>query len=703
MTLAILLGIVAQVPSTPYSWRNVEIVGGGFVSGIITHPRAKDVVYARTDIGGAYRLDPKSRRWIPIQDWLTRKDWNLYGVESIALDPADPNKVYIAAGTYTNDWGGNGAILRSNDRGKNWKRTDLPFKNGGNEDGRSIGERLVVDPNDSQVLYFGTRHNGLWRSIDEGATWSQLDSFPITGRTKGIGIGWVVFDPAMNRGVSPSKTIYVGPAVKGQPIYRSVNAGKTWVALEGCPSGMIPHHALFDTKRRLVMTYGNGPGPNGVSAGAVWRFDPGDGSWTDISPIKMSETEHFGYAGLTIDALHPGTYMVSTLDRWGRDTVFRSVDFGAHWTSLADQAIRDSSGAPFLKWNRKEAEFGHWIGDVEIDPFNANRAWYVTGATIWCTEDLLNADKDLPTHWHVAAQGLEECAVLDLISPPAGAHVISAVGDVGGYTHSKFFGNPEQGMWLNPLMNTIDDLDFAENVPHTIVRVGHGSEQHGAISHNQGKSWTPFTGPVQGADGGSVAIAANAKTIVWSTRGSVYASTDEGVTWSVADTNGIRGRVVSDRVDSSLFYLVSESDGAVAVSKDGGRSFASTGLSLGAKSGKPVPVFGHRGHILFATTRGVMISKDGGLTANLVNGPTNAEQVTVGKSLSAYPTLYVIGEIGGHEGVFRSTNEGRTWTQINDAQSGFGTMNNICGDPKVFGRVYLGTNGRGVLVADPRK
>src|SRR5512142_2064943 len=60
--------------SVSYTWKNVQIVGGGFVPGIIFHPTAKGVRYARTDMGGAYRWNDNTKRWDPILDWIPYKD-----------------------------------------------------------------------------------------------------------------------------------------------------------------------------------------------------------------------------------------------------------------------------------------------------------------------------------------------------------------------------------------------------------------------------------------------------------------------------------------------------------------------------------------------------------------------------------------------------------------------------------------------------
>src|ERR1700722_811874 len=75
--------------SVPYVWRNVEIVGGGFVSGIVFSPKQSNLIYARTDIGGAYRWNPSTRRWIQLTDWVSQAESNLLGIESLAADPTD--------------------------------------------------------------------------------------------------------------------------------------------------------------------------------------------------------------------------------------------------------------------------------------------------------------------------------------------------------------------------------------------------------------------------------------------------------------------------------------------------------------------------------------------------------------------------------------------------------------------------------------
>ena len=111
--------------SQEYRFDNVKIAGGGgFVPGIIYNPTEEGLVYLRTDMGGAYIRNKETLEWEPITDWVSPDEWNLLGIESLATDPVETNRVYIAAGTYTNSWTNmNGYICRSDDYGKTWERT----------------------------------------------------------------------------------------------------------------------------------------------------------------------------------------------------------------------------------------------------------------------------------------------------------------------------------------------------------------------------------------------------------------------------------------------------------------------------------------------------------------------------------------------------------------------------------------------------
>jgi hypothetical protein len=246
-------------------WRNVAMGGGGFVTGIIFHPREKNLMYARTDVGGAYRRDAATQKWIPITDWIGAADNNLAGIESIAVDPSDAKRVYLAAGTYSR---GNAAILRADDQGKTFKRTDVPFKMGGNETGRANGERLAVDPNDGTILFFGSRAAGLWKSADRGAIWNKVEGFPNIssaqtspaasntttnaqargggfGQQQAVGIVSVVFDSSSGRFGSPTPVLFAAASTPGTNFFRSADGGLTWQAVANQLIGLRPNHAIL--------------------------------------------------------------------------------------------------------------------------------------------------------------------------------------------------------------------------------------------------------------------------------------------------------------------------------------------------------------------------------------------------------------------------------------------------------------------------
>ncbi|OEJ32680.1 RICIN domain-containing protein [Streptomyces subrutilus] len=673
----------------PYVWNNAQVVGGGYVTGLVFNPREKGLLYARTDMGGAYRWDPAAEQWIPLTDWVGEKDWNLLGIDSLATDPVDPNRFYAAAGTYTNGWAGNAELLRSTDRGRTFQRTALPFKLGANEHGRGAGERLAVDPADNGTLLLGTRKNGLWRSTDHGVTWGQVSSFPVKdGASSGAGIAFVTYGPV------GSKTVYVGVADKSTSLYRSTDGGTTWQAVSGQPTGEMPQHGVVSGDGSLYLAYANSIGD--ATAGSVWKYTPAGGAWKNISPSQGN----YGFSGLAVDPRNPSTVMVTTLHRWWpQDELYRSTDGGTTWKAQAAKSERDASAAPYVGTG-----IGHWMTALAIDPFNSGHVLYGTGSGIWRSKDANATDTGGTSHWVVGSRGLEETSLMDAVAPPGGATVISAMGDLGGFRHDSLTKVPA-GRLDNPMMITSTDIDFAQSHPSLMVRVGRGGKQDGAYSTDGGSTWNGFTSePVGSADSGRVALSADGSAIVWTEAGQApYRSTDKGASWSRVSGLGTGAVVVADRSSAKTFYSLA--DGTLYAGTDGGATF--TARATGLPAGRLAAVPGIAGDLwISGGGKGLLHSTDGGRTFTTLKTVQSASALGFGKAAPGadYQALYLIGTVKDVTGVFRSTDKGATWLRVNDDAHQWGSIGGVgvvTGDPDTYGRVYVGTNGRGLQYGDP--
>ena len=696
----------AEAVTPAYRWRNAVIGGTGFVTGVLFHPAVRGLAYARTDIGGAYRWDDRAARWTPLTDHLGWDDWNLLGVEAVAVDAGHPDRVYLALGAYAQSWAGNGAILRSDDRGATWTRTDLSVKLGANEDGRGMGERLLVDPRDSDTLWLGTRHDGLLKSTDRGATWAAATGFPGTPSASGQGVTLLV---------AAGRTLYAGWGDSdgtAANLYRTAD-GTTWEAVPGQPSGTsakVPIRAAYEClTRELYVTYANAPGPNGQSDGSVRKLATATGTWTDVTPVQPGGSDTFGYGGVAVDARRPGTVVVSTNNRWAAvDTLYRTTDGGRTWTSLKDAAVFDVSETPYLKWGGDQPKFGWWIQAVAVDPYDSKHVVYGTGATLYGTRDL--------THWAPQIRGLEEASVVQLVSPPAGeAHLLSGSRDIGVMYHERLTASPSRGMASNPVSGSATGLAQAAGRPAYVVRAGWGDNGNGAHSNDGGQTWAPFEAqPAIAKDApGPIAANADGSVLLWSfvhwdgTKYAAHRSADNGTTWSEVSSFPKGATPVADPADPTLFYAYDTDTGTLLASTDSGLTFAAraTGLPSGDSQFKLVAAPGRSGDLWLSTKwNGLYRSTDGGASFSKVDSCWASYTLGFGKAADGaeYPAVYQVGSTEAVTAVYRSDDGAKSWTRINDDRHQWGwTGEIIVGDPRVYGRVYLATNGRGIQYGEP--
>lgn len=709
----------ARLPEVvPYHWANVTVGAGGYAPNIVFSPAERGLAYLRTDMGGAYRWDDKARRWLPLQDGNATPSY--MGIESIAPDPRDPDIVYMAAGMNA---GQPAAILRSADRGRVWRITPVPFAMGGNEDGRGLGERLAIDPNQTRRLFFGSRHDGLWRSDDAGATWTKVTAFPVAGlgrpawrRTHG-GVAFVAIDPTSGGLGKPSRRIWAGIADPGAVhLYRSDDEGETWGAVAG--PAMLAAKGVIDSRGVVWVGYASGLGPSGIATGAVWRYDPG-GRGRDVTPRIWRQTGAEGaFLGVAVSPMAAGTVAVSTVDRYRHDdSLWLSRDDGRTWDDVGARSRRDVSKTPFLLHEGKGADFGHWISGLAIDPFDPAHVAYTTGATVYATPALRATGG---VNWVPWTEGIEQTAVITLASPTGGAPLISGFGDLAGFVHDDLDRSPRP-TFVNPYMSNTNSIDYAGLAPNVIVRSGslyldRPRQASMGRSDDGGRTWTEIVLPLMGNPARRedlngdwpISVSADGATMIVATP-VAQVSHDGGRRWSAVRGLPGKTRAVADKRDPRIFYAVDVGHGKVLVSRDAGISFAPLAshglpadLAPAGRQGREAQSSlladpGHTGALwLHAGTR-LFHSSDGGVTFAAASNRLQVELFGLGLN-----GVFAVGTLGGVRGVWRSTNSGRTWARIDDdAHRWGGRYRVVSGDPRREGRVYLGTDGRGLFYGDP--
>lgn len=691
-------GINTYAQQEEYSWGNVPIGGGGFVSAIIPSHTEKDLVYARTDVGGAYRWNATDKTWIPLNDWSSEDQTGYLGIESLATDPENPENLYMLVGiSYFN--GGKTAILKSNDYGETFSIIDVSsqFKAHGNGMGRQTGEKLVIDPNNTNTLYCGTRWNGLFKSTNAGTNWSRLSGLNVTTTPNENGISFVVLDDS-DVSVGNTQTIYAGVSRSGSTnLYKSTDGGTSFSAVSGAPTDLMPHRAVLASDGNLYITYADGAGPHAhwavpepMENGAVWKLNTNTGAWTNITPAGY--TRAFG--GVTVDPTNPQRIVISTIntylpqDNAYGDRVLITTNGGSSWTDVMANGVDIVNNG--VTWIDGHAI--HWAGSVEFDPFKNDRIWITSGNGVFINEDISAS----PSIWNFEVDGLEETVPLDIESIIDGP-LVSVIGDYDGFTHNDV---TDYAPIHTPRMGTTTGLDVAEQ--DTDVRLRVGNDMY--YTRDGGSSWTK-TSQING-EKGRVAVSADGAVFLHSPEESstTYRSTDNGASWS--QVNGLSfnyAKPTADAQNANTFYAYDLGSGNFYVSTDKGSSFSSTG-NIGANGSEIIRVNPYaEGDIWVALYNGgLKHSTDGGQSFSSVSSVTQCGAVGLGKSApgKSYPTVYIWGTVGGVKGVYKSVDQGSSWTRINDDAHQYGGPGNgkfVIGDWNEYGRVYMSTAGRGIV------
>lgn len=359
---------------------------------------------------------------------------------------------------------------------------------------------------------------------------------------------------------------------------------------------------------------------------------------------------------------------------------------------------------------------GHWIGDIEIDPFNSETATYTTGFGLWRSDNLTAIDSGNTVNWWFDVAGLEETVPIAMASPPKGPHLITALSDVAGATYMDAMVDKITSV-NDPTFESNRSIDYAEAVPAYVVRTSDQAKTSGYFSIDDGLTWKGFVntpriekdtdGRYHTAD--RIAVSAGAKYLVWAPQHqTAYYSDDHGVTWHESagwpQSKDETFIPVADRAAEGVFYTMDRTKGTLYISIDGGKTFTvfTTGAPQWGGEMRAVP--GHVRALWVPMPNGLYYSPDENSTFRPVRDISEAYAVGLGRAAPGRtdPAVYCWGKVQKLVGLFRSDDSGVSWVRINDDQHQFGWINAIIGDPRIYGRIYLATGGRGVIKGDSR-
>ena len=215
-------------------------IGPAFTSGRIAdfavNPKNHSEWYVAAASGHVWKTTNNGTTFEPIFD-----NYGAYSMAVVVIDPNNSNVVWVGTGenNHQRSLGYGDGVYKSNDGGKS-------FTNMGLKDSRQIG-KILIDPRNSDVVYVAAEGSvwgpggdrGLYKTWDGGKTWKKILEI-----SENTGVNNILMDPR-NPDVmyvsSEQRRRHVFTKIGGGPetaIYKSTNAGETWDKLtSGLPSG----------------------------------------------------------------------------------------------------------------------------------------------------------------------------------------------------------------------------------------------------------------------------------------------------------------------------------------------------------------------------------------------------------------------------------------------------------------------------------
>ncbi|WP_024769660.1 WD40/YVTN/BNR-like repeat-containing protein [Aquimarina macrocephali] len=243
--------------------------------------------------------------------------------------PGKPNLFYFGAT--------GGGVWKTTDGGRTWKNISDGFFGG------SIGA-IAISKSDPNVIYVGggektLRGNvssgyGVWKSVDAGKTWVQA------GLSKSRHIPRITIHPTNPDIVYAAALGNIYKSTQDRGVYKSIDGGKTWskVLFANEDSGAVdltldpnnPRILYASTWNARRTPYSLSSGGNGS---ALWKSTDSGKTWNEISKNKGFAKDTLGIMGVTVSPVN-SERVWAIVENKKKGGVYRSDDGGDTWSQL---------------------------------------------------------------------------------------------------------------------------------------------------------------------------------------------------------------------------------------------------------------------------------------------------------------------------------------------------------------------------------